>query len=202
MSKPKSVRKHLLSASVISESPSTACGEIPASILKCITAGDYASACGALATLPRSPLRRHLLGVCLLRAGRIGEAIDVFRTLALNVGTTVVRLDADDLLRINYAAAILLSGKPGGALAILSELKNQHHSEAIAIRAAIGQWSRGLSFWRRLDWWLTGIDPPNANVPYSELPGILPVQLPTERPVAPQSAESTAPPVTPPHLAA
>jgi hypothetical protein len=174
-------------------------GDIPFQVLNSIERGDYGAACGALRALARSRLVRHLLGVCLIRDGRIGEAVEVFRALCLNPGSTVIRVDADDLLKINYATALLLAGIPGGALDILAEVDDHSRKEEIVMRAAIDEWVRHLSFWRRIGWKLKGVDPPNATVPISGELGILPIELPLAGRVIGTEAD---PNTTPPRIAA
>lgn len=72
----------------------------------------YRQAYDALSLLPHSKVVTHARGFCALRAGLISEAVNIFRGICLNPGTTVVRFDTEDAPRINYATAILLAGSP------------------------------------------------------------------------------------------
>ncbi|MCS7470859.1 hypothetical protein NZK35_29750 [Stieleria sp. ICT_E10.1] len=161
-------------------------GDLPRSVFNQIRSGNYANACHSLRTLPPNQIHRICLGVCAMRTGKIDEAIQIFRCLSLNPGTTVVRGDADDVLLINYATALLLGNLPSGALDVLGELKDRDAPAAAEIRSAIDRWARGLSFWRRLDWKLNHIEPPNRVVPIDFAPGIFPIAIPPSppRPVA------------------
>src|SRR5437660_1356683 len=70
----------------------------------------------ALDWFPRTgpPWVRNARGVCLLRLGRPGEAIDALRDLVLDPTGFAIRADADPVFRANYATALLLDGNTDG----------------------------------------------------------------------------------------
>ncbi len=146
-------------------------------VIRMIKNGKYEDAYAALRALPWSSQTVHAMGVCAMRSGRAGEAVRILAGLSLNPGTTVVRWDIDDTLLINYALALLLVGRPSGALEVLQGLKNRDASLALLIRAAISKWSAGLTFWRRLDWKVNRNDPPNCRVPIDFEAGVFPFSL-------------------------
>ena len=84
-------------------------------------------------------------GVCLLRAGRIPEAIRLFRSLVLAPGCTWVRPRVPAVYLINYAWALLLGGHPSGCLEMMADLPDKHHPGAEPLRAAIKNWEAQLS---------------------------------------------------------
>jgi hypothetical protein len=130
-----------------------------------------------------------------MRCGRINEALHVYRSLVLNPGTTVIRSEADDLTRVNFATALTLKGPPSGAIDVLTEVQDGHFEAAQRLRETILRWSRTLSFWRRMDWKFNRIDPPQCNVPFDEAPGefSFPVQRKTDAfPVNPMSPDLAA----------
>lgn len=137
----------------------------------------YDEASDQLRAMPRSPLNRETLGVCLLRSGRVDEALTLFRSLAMQPGTTILRKDARDSLRINFATSLLLSGIASGALEVLDELLDRKHPAATQLRGAVQRWASGLSFWRRLDWKFSRIDPPGSSVPIDFAPGVFPFPI-------------------------
>ncbi|MDV6030752.1 MAG: hypothetical protein F9B45_11775 [Phycisphaera sp. RhM] len=180
MSKPNTLSRAITAAVNAAHQPGSAAarpdyGDLPKSVFNQIRSGNYAAAYQSLRTLPPNHLHRSCLGVCAMRTGKIDEAIKIFRALSLCPGTTVVRVDADDVLRINYATALLLGNLPSGALDVLEELKDRDAPAAIQIRSAIDRWANGLSFWRRLDWKLNHIEPPNRSVPIDFAPGVFPI---------------------------
>lgn len=202
MSKTRSAVSSKRNILVKNNAPLTSVVRVPETAIKRIVDGDYASACEFLHTLPRSPIIEHTLGVCMMRAGRTAQAVKLFRGMCLHPGTTTIRSDADDILKTNYATAILLAGIPSGAMEILAEVKQQDHPAAVELRSAINRWAAGLPFWRRWDWKLNRIDPPHATVPIDGLPGEFPfvvLTMPTA-PVDPKGA--TKPQNRSPHLAA
>ncbi|XZE56463.1 hypothetical protein SH139x_002577 [Planctomycetaceae bacterium SH139] len=136
----------------------------------------YRQAYDALSLFPHSKVVAHARGFCALRAGLISEAVNIFRGICLNPGTTVVRFDTEDALRINYATAILLAGSPCGALDILFDVQNRQSAAVMAIENSIDGWAKQLSFWRWLDWKINRIDPPSACVPLAFAPGVMPCE--------------------------
>lgn len=166
---------------------------LPPRAIEFILAGQYAQAYELLDQLPRSLWVRNTLAVCGLRCGRIDQAVAILRGLALNPGTTVVRSDADDIVLINFATALMMSGLPSGAIEILSELHDPLQLPAIRIRSAIVQWSDSLPFWRRWDWKINRIDPPQARVPIDFLPGEFHFVLEPARPTGPLAPGSNTP---------
>ncbi|WP_372898211.1 tetratricopeptide repeat protein [Stieleria sp.] len=180
MSKPKTLSRAITAAVGAAHQPDSAAtrpdgGDLPRSVFNQIRSGNYAAAYHSLRTLPPNHLYRNCLGVCAMRTGKFDEAIQIFRGLALSPGTTIVRGDADDVLLINYATALLLGNLPSGALDVLGDLKDRDAPAAVEIRSAIDRWARGLSFWRRLDWKLNHIEPRNCSVPIDFAPGVFPI---------------------------
>ena len=174
----KTISSNTLNQSVTAATRTTSVGgELPPRIIELIHRGNYAAAYGALKALPRWRLHLNCLGVCAMRIGHADEAVQLFRNLSLNPGTTVVRSDADDSVLINYAFALLYASRPSGALDVLGELKNPEAAAAIQMRKAIRNWERGLSFMRRLDWKLNRIEPPNCHVPLDFELGIFPFAI-------------------------
>ncbi|MCM2370266.1 tetratricopeptide repeat protein [Aporhodopirellula aestuarii] len=151
---------------------------IPKRVISLISQENYVAAYDVIRALPRSPVTLQAMGVCAMRFGKAADAVNLFRSMAVSPGTTVLRSDIDDAVKINYATALMLAGLPSGALEILNELQDKSQPSAEKIRAAIKTWAAGLSFWRRLDWKLNGIDPPNSPVPIDFEPGVFPFVVP------------------------
>ncbi|EMI52909.1 tetratricopeptide repeat protein [Rhodopirellula sallentina] len=151
---------------------------VPNKVLSLIQREDYVAAHEALRTLPRSLVVSQAMGVCVIRIGNAAEAVDLFRTMSVVPGTTVLKPEADDSLKVNYATALMMNGSPSGALDLLDELEDPCHPMALEIRAAIRKWANGLAFWRRWDWKLNRIDPPRCSVPFDFTPGVFPFEVP------------------------
>ncbi|QDV44459.1 hypothetical protein Enr13x_43250 [Stieleria neptunia] len=197
MSKSNTLSHAITSAIRAAHQPDSAAAlpqgvRLPSPIFNQIRSGDYTAAYHSLRTLPPNHLHRSCLGVCALRIGKTDEAIQIFRGLSLSPGTTMVRSDADDVLLINYATALLLGNLPSGALDVLGEIKDRDAPAAVQVRSAINQWASGLSFWRRWDWKLNHIEPPNCVVPIDFAPGIFPLAVPPSPP-RPVAGTSSAP---------
>tara|TARA_R110002073_G_scaffold7747_1_gene43631 strand:- start:80 stop:703 length:624 start_codon:yes stop_codon:yes gene_type:complete len=175
---------------------------LPAPILRLIELGRYAEASERLQKLPRSPLILETLGVCLMRSNQNALAVNLFRRLALNPGTTVIRMDASDGLRVNFATAILLHGSPSGALDILQDLQDRDCLPAVRMKAAIQRWAKGLSFWRRLDWKWNRIEPANTQVPIDFELGEFPFTIGQAKLASELPSDGKPPKRTAPKLAA
>lgn len=155
-------------------------GAIPSRVITMIEKGRYSDALKTLQTLPPAPLVTHVMGVCAIRAGSIPLAVRIFRGLCLNPGTTVLRWESDDVMRINFATALLLDGLPSGAVDILGELHQRDCPAAVVLRQAIGNWVSQLSFWQRWNWRLNHIEPAEPRVRIDFTPGVMPIPLPTD----------------------
>lgn len=132
---------------------------------------NYDHAIDLLNSLAQIPEIRNLKGVCLLRMGAAERAVQLYRSYLIVSGTTNLRTDVDQSHIINYATALLLSGRPSGCLEILSDLGETSHPAAARLRAAIDAWSRTLGFWQRFNWWIGKMEPKPCVVPLSFVPG-------------------------------
>ncbi|MFG0288264.1 MAG: tetratricopeptide repeat protein [Rhodopirellula sp. JB044] len=150
---------------------------VPHKVLSLIQREDYVAAHEALRALPRSLVVSQAMGVCVMRIGNAAEAVNLFRTMSVVPGTTVLKPEADDTLKVNYATALMMNGLPSGALDLLDELEDPCDPMALQIRAAIRKWANGLVFWRRWDWKLNRIDPPRCFVPFDFTPGVYPFDV-------------------------
>jgi hypothetical protein len=156
---------------------------------------DYTGAANLLASAGRDPQVRNALGVCLMRSGRIDQAVDVFRSFVLMPGSVMERPDVSNACKRNFATALLMKGFPSGALAVLAETREPEHLMEIRLRSAIKQWEKSLSWFRRLDWKMNWIEPRNCHVPIDFEPGEFDVQVQLQRPVDPGRTNKTAPKV-------
>jgi hypothetical protein len=106
----------------------------------------------ALALLPATdtPSVRNARGVCLLRLGRPGEAIEVLRDLVFGPGGLAVRPDADPVFQANYATALLLDGNVEGFWGILGGIRDRSHPAVAKLDEAVRRWKAGMTFWQRV----------------------------------------------------
>jgi hypothetical protein len=130
-----------------------------------IAVNDYTAAIKILESAPRDNTTRNTLGVCLMRAGCIRDAIGVFRGFALIPGSVVFHSDTSDTCKRNFATCMLLLGSPSGALDILDETSDHETIVETRLRVAILNWAKTLSWWRRLDWVVSRIEPAGCCVP-------------------------------------
>ena len=160
-----------------------------------IQKNDYAGAVNLLASAGRDPQVRNALGVCLMRSGRIDQAVEVFRSFVLMPGSVMERPDVSNACKRNFATALLMKGFPSGALTVLAETREPEDIMEMRLRSAIKQWEKSLSWFRRLDWKMNGIEPRNCHVPIDFEPGEFDVQVQLQRPVDPGRLNKTAPKV-------
>ena len=157
-----------------------------------IQKGDYAGAANLLATAGHDPKVRNALGVCLMRSGKIDKAVDVYRSFVLNPGSVVERREASNSSKRNFATALLMKGFPSGALAVLAEIRDPDHPMAVRLHSAIRQWEKSLSWFRRLDWKLNGIEPSHCHVPLDFEPGEFDFEVQVQRPDQPNNPCKTS----------
>lgn len=116
----------------------------------------------ALAVLNRSSFNteaiRNARGVCLMRLGRIEDALRVFRSLVLAPGSTWMKRDLPVVFCTNFCTVLLLAGHPAGCFDALSEIADRNHPSVVRLRQTLDRWQRTLPFWSWLIWKL-GSDP-------------------------------------------
>jgi hypothetical protein len=143
------------------ETPNRA-GEIPPQVADLICnaitllgEGQMAGAIDLLArTKDNSPWVRNALGVCQMRQGNTGVALDVFRGLVLGPGGLVLRKDVPVVFQTNYATALLAAGNVSGCRTVLAEIGDENNPTVGRLRGAIKRWQQGLTFWQRVNWFL------------------------------------------------
>lgn len=158
-------------------------------IVRHITAGNYPKALDLLRAAPHTPSNRNALGVCLLRMGRIEEALRVYRNFVLAPGCTWMRHDLPTVYKTNFATALLLAGHPNGCLELLAEIHDQSQPAVERLLAVIARWEAGLAFWQRLAWKLGRFEPDNCRVSLEFTPGefdiaVTPESIPQSTPSA------------------
>jgi tetratricopeptide (TPR) repeat protein len=146
-------------------------------VLRHVANGNYQKALDLLRAAGREPRLRNVIGVCLMRLGRIDEAVRIYRDLVLTAGCTWLRPDIPLVYKINYATSLALAGHPAGCLEILSDLKADEHPVVRDLRGAIKRWEKDLSFWQRLNWRFGRIEPKNSPVVMDTAPGEFEVAL-------------------------
>lgn len=132
---------------------------------------DYAALASQLVKGNRDDETLNRLGVCYLRQGKIAEALQVYRQIALQPGGVCERTDLPEPYVRNFATALLLSGLPSGCMRVLRGLSDQRHPRMLELYAAIRTWERSLSFLQRWDWRINSVDPKNAPVAIDFEPG-------------------------------
>lgn len=155
-----------------------------------IQKGDYVGTAKLLAAADRHPQVRNALGICLMRTGRIDNAVDVYRAFVLTPGTLLERADVCDMYKRNFATALLIKGLPSGALTVLKGTGEPDHPMATRLYAAIKQWERSLSWLRRLDWKFNSIEPANCTIPLGFEPGEFDFDVKIQPPFTPEKTDS------------
>jgi hypothetical protein len=104
----------------------------------------------ALTAGDNAPWVRNARGVCLLRLGRAGQAVEALRDLVFAPAGFGVREDAHPVFQANYAAALLLDGNRDGFWAIFSRIRDRGHPAVARLDDAVHRWKAGLTAWQRL----------------------------------------------------
>jgi hypothetical protein len=101
-----------------------------------------------------SPWALAAQGVCQLRLGDAGAAVDIFRPLVLGSGRVSLRGDAPAVFKANYVTALLASGNVAGGQDILAEIRQERHPAVPRLQAALKCWRASLTFWQKVNWFL------------------------------------------------
>lgn len=150
-----------------------------------IQRNDYAAAANLLSSAGRDLHIRNALGVCFMRMGKVDEAVNLFRSFVLIPGTTTERPEISNACKRNFATALLMKGMPSGTVSVLVDTQDIEHPMAVRIFAAIKQWEKTLSWFRRMDWKLCNCEPGNCHVPLDFEPGEFDIEVQPTRPVPP-----------------
>lgn len=157
-----------------------------------LTEGNYEEAIVQLNKILKYPEAANLKGVCLMRKGLHEHAVQWYRGFLLHTGTAHSRQDSLDMHIVNFATALLLSGRPAGCLEVLSEVRNQTLPGVVRLRQAVHKWSRTLGWWARFNWWLGKMEPDTCVVPIDFVPGeFASVIQPTPMPAAATTPSAT-----------
>lgn len=139
--------------------------------LRLIAEEHYQKAVDLLNSSGQSPPVLNAKGVCLLRLGSIQSALQVYRSYILQPGGAWARTDMPISHVLNFATALLLSGRPAGCLDILAHVSDPEHPGVRRLRDAISRWERQLSLWQRFNWRFGRIEPAGTQVRLDGLPG-------------------------------
>jgi len=91
-----------------------------------------------------TPEMENARGVCLLRLGRLDEAISVLGDITFQ-GLPGIPPHTPTLFQVNFAVAMLRANRDkGGALLISDRLTGSEHPEAAKLKAAVRQWKESL----------------------------------------------------------
>ena len=120
---------------------------------------------------PGSPDFLNAYGVCLLRQGKVYEALTVFNEITLDPDTLRVRRDVPDRFKMNLATARLLAKNPKGCLEALRVVRNRKTEYCRRLRKALHRWSASLPVLQRLAWRLGVL--PKAPIRLDFVPGEL-----------------------------
>lgn len=93
---------------------------------------------------------RNARGVCLLRLGRLDEALAVFRDLYFPNNAVAAPHDTPTEIRVNYISALLMLGNVQVAASLLYSIPEQKHPAVKRLRAGIRAWKRALPWWGRI----------------------------------------------------
>lgn len=96
------------------------------------------------------PMLVDARGVCLMRLGRIREAITLYRKLVLADNDVTFDLRQPTTFLTNFATALLLDRNVRGCLDLLFQIGDEGHPTVLRLREALRRWKAGLSRWHRL----------------------------------------------------
>jgi hypothetical protein len=118
------------------------------------------------------PELSNACGVCLMRAGEVTRAVELYRNLCIGVGSVCLRPDVAPVFETNFATALLLAGNVAGCLSVLQEIDREDDPGVVRLRAAIARWKRSLT-WLERCWFALSREAPNRPVVLDFPPGDL-----------------------------
>ncbi|HUW18606.1 MAG TPA: hypothetical protein VMW16_04825 [Sedimentisphaerales bacterium] len=97
----------------------------------------------------KSQVLENARGVCLLRLGKIDEAVSVLREVVFQ-GYVCIPSDTPALFQANFATAMLMANYKDAAMAVINRLDDNQHPAVAKIKSAIAKWKKNLNFFERL----------------------------------------------------
>jgi hypothetical protein len=98
---------------------------------------------------PETPEVENARAVCLLRLGRLSDAIAILRDITFR-GHMNIPDDTPLRFQLNFATAMLMINFKDGAMAVMDRLKRQTDPQAVQLREAIDRWRESLGLIGRL----------------------------------------------------
>ena len=92
---------------------------------------------------------KNIKAVCLLRLGRIHEAISILSEITFQ-GNICVPPDTPVVFQTNFATAMLMANNKEAAISVIERLDDKQHPAVARIRNAIKTWEKGLNIFQRL----------------------------------------------------
>lgn len=146
--------------------------------------GDYEAAFKILVQSGSAPEIVNARCVCLMRMGKVQQAVRAYRTLVLKPGCTWMKSELPTAYKANFAMALLLDSRVTGCLGVLAELREEGHPTVTRLRQAIKEWETKLTWWQRFQWRFGQIEPKASPPHVDQLPAVF------ESDVLPKSTRS------------
>jgi len=111
------------------------------------------------------PEINNALGVCLMRLGRIENAVVVLRQLVLG-NRMCIPSDTPPLFQANYATALLLKNHNQPAIEIINNLAASDHSYIQQLKQAIAHWRKSLPVFQRMGCFVRSYPARRVTIPF------------------------------------
>jgi hypothetical protein len=111
---------------------------------------------------------KNIQSVCLLRLGKIHEAITILSEITFQ-GNICIPRETPIVFQTNFATAMLMANNKEAAISVVERLDDKQHPAVVRIRNAIKTWEKGLNIFQRL-LSKAGIYPKKA-IPLDFVPG-------------------------------
>jgi hypothetical protein len=100
-----------------------------------------------------SPAMENAKCVCLMRIGRIEEAVTTLRDIVFQ-GHICIPSDVPVLYKINFATAMILSNQKDAAFPILKQIDEKEYPYVAKIKEAVRLWVKSLSLSEKCRYYL------------------------------------------------
>ena len=91
---------------------------------------------------------KNAQAVCLLRLGKIQEAISLLRDITFQ-GFVCIPSDTPIVYQINFITAMMMSNNKDSVFDIIERLDGKKHPGAAKIKDAIAKWEKSLSIFQK-----------------------------------------------------
>ncbi len=98
----------------------------------------------------KSLMFQNARAVCFMRENLLKEALDLLRSMVFHNNALTADLQIPEVIRLNLAEAMLISGNIAGAVTLMNEC-GERTVQKEKLLQSVENWKKELPFWKKID---------------------------------------------------